>query len=565
MARTGARYTSGLAVAAALTLLADTVAPAAAEPRRETLPDISVLLATPQTGNQLWNTAVSRARANAAANTVETGLGPDQELAPRSVLVDTDADATQHVRFDRRWHGLPVLGGDLVVHQSPDGAFQSADGYLATTPESDEPRVSAERASRLALREARRRLASAPSSGLAAPRLAVDAFGAEPVLVWDTLVTGTADDATPSRLHVLVDAATGRIRNRYDEVHTVRDRQDRAEQRPAPTPATGQGNGLRLGRVGLDTVRADGSYQLVDPVRGSTSVHDEQRVEGRQVGKVFTDADNQWGDGTLADPATVAVDAQAAAANTWDFYRAAFGRLGVRGDAKGPRLRVHYGNEFRNAYWDDECFCARFGDGRGNTKPFVSLDFVAHELSHGFNKATANLVYTGEAGGLNEANSDIMGTLAEFHAQHPADPGDYLIAEELDLWGDGRPLRRMDHPSTDSYQSPDCWSKAVAGYDPHKSSGIGRHWFYLLAEGSGEKTVNGVAYSSPTCDGSTLDGIGRDEAGKVWFRAMTTYLTSKSTYADARRATVRAAGDVFGATDPRTAAVRETWTAVGVE
>ena len=29
----------------------------------------------------------------------------------------------------------------------------------------------------------------------------------------------------------------------------------------------------------------------------------------------------------------------------------------------------------------------------------------------------------------------------------------------------------------------------------HYSSGIGNHFFYLLAEGSGAKTLNGVSYN----------------------------------------------------------------------
>ena len=36
-----------------------------------------------------------------------------------------DADGTEHVRFDRTYNGLPVIGGDLVVH-SRNGQFKSA-------------------------------------------------------------------------------------------------------------------------------------------------------------------------------------------------------------------------------------------------------------------------------------------------------------------------------------------------------------------------------------------------------------------------------------------------------
>ena len=43
-----------------------------------------------------------------------TRLDADQALSARSVA--TDKDGTTHVRFDRTFRGLPVVGGDLVVH-----------------------------------------------------------------------------------------------------------------------------------------------------------------------------------------------------------------------------------------------------------------------------------------------------------------------------------------------------------------------------------------------------------------------------------------------------------------
>ena len=82
----------------------------------------------------------------------------------------------------------------------------------------------------------------------------------------------------------------------------------------------------------------------------------------------------------------------------------------------------------------------------------------------------------------------------------------------------------------------------------HYSSGPANHFFYLLAEGSGAKTINGIAYNSPTCNGSTVTGIGRDAAAKIWYRALTVYMTSSTNYAGARVADVNAATDLYGAT-----------------
>ena len=152
--------------------------------------------------------------------------------------------------------------------------------------------------------------------------------------------------------------------------------------------------------------------------------------------------------------------------------------------------------------------------------------------------------------------------MVEFFANNPNDPGDYLIGEEFDLKNHAG-LRRMDNPAADG-QSANCWSSGVGNLDVHYSSGVGNHFFYLLAEGSGAKTINGVAHNSPTCNGSTVTGIGRDAAQKIWFRALTVYMTSGTTYAQARTATLNAARDLYGAGSANYNAVAAAWSAVSV-
>ena len=98
----------------------------------------------------------------------------------------------------------------------------------------------------------------------------------------------------------------------------------------------------------------------------------------------------------------------------------------------------------------------------------------------------------------------------------------------------------------------------------HYSSGVGNHFFYLLAEGSGQKTIGDKVHNSPTCNGSTIAGIGRSDAEKIWFRALTVYMTSGTTYAQARTATLNAATDLFGASSNQRAVVAAAWSAVGV-
>jgi len=204
-----------------------------------------------------------------------------------------------------------------------------------------------------------------------------------------------------------------------------------------------------------------------------------------------------------------------------------------------------------------------YGDGDGtNYGPLVSLDVAGHEMSHGVTENSAGLTYSGESGGLNEATSDIFGTMVEFYAANANDPGDYLIGEEFDLKNHVG-FRRMDNPASDG-SSFNCWSSTAGSSDVHYSSGIGNHFFYLLAMGSGAKTLNGVNYNSPTCNGSTVTGIGNTAAAAIWYRALTVYMTSSTNYAGARTATLNAAKDLYGAGSTNYNAVAAAWSAVNV-
>jgi Zn-dependent metalloprotease len=204
-----------------------------------------------------------------------------------------------------------------------------------------------------------------------------------------------------------------------------------------------------------------------------------------------------------------------------------------------------------------------YGDGDSNTHPLTSLDVAGHEMSHGVTANTAGLDYSGESGGLNEATSDIFGTGVEFYAGNSSDVGDYLIGEKIDINGDGSPLRYMDKPSKDG-GSADSWSSSVGGLDVHNSSGVANHFFYLLSEGSGSKTINGVSYNSPTSNGSTVTGIGRDKALQIWYKALTEQFTSTTNYKAARTGTLAAASDLYGASSTEYKTVAAAWSAVNV-
>jgi Zn-dependent metalloprotease len=504
-------------------------------------------------------TAIDNAASALAEHAASLGLTAAQGTSVRDVIVDKDG--TQHVRYDRTYRQLPVLGGDFVVHLAPDGTYRSANRAtkgeisLATVT----PALSAPKAADVATNALRAvHLGETLKKITAKPRLVVDALHGAPRLAWQTNVAALDSAGNPVARAVLTDAGTGAQIDAWDTLET----------------ASGDGKSLYGGTVPLETTLSGSTYQLKDPTRGNTYTGDAANKTdlcifgiciSRAPATLFTDADNHWGTGAAGDRSTAAVDAQYGTDVTWDYYKNVHGRNGIANDGKGSYNRVHYGNSYNNAFWDDSCFCMTYGDGDGTQLgPLVSLDVAGHEMSHGVTSKTANLTYSGESGGLNEATSDIFGTLVEFHANNSSDVGDYLIGEKIVRSGFGRDaLRYMDKPSKDG-NSADYWSSSVGSLDVHYSSGVANHFAYLLAEGSGTKTVNGVTYNSPTYNGSTVTGIGRDKLGKIWYRALTVYMTSSTNYAGARTATLNAARDLYGAGSTEYNAVAAAWSAVNV-
>ncbi|TWP49505.1 M4 family metallopeptidase [Lentzea tibetensis] len=486
-------------------------------------------------------TALRFAEQQASAIGSAIGLSGQEQLVPKDVV--TDADGTRHLRYDRTYNGLRVIGGDMVVRQTGSGEIRSVEkaSKAQLTNLSVTPDIAAPAAANAAV---------AGQPGVqwtqAAPKLVVYALDTAPVLAWETVLSGIKADQTPSDVHVFTDAKSGKVLLTYDDTHH----------------ASGTGASTYSGTVSLETTQSGSSFQLKDPVRGNQQVNNLNNGSG--TGTLFTDADNKWGNGTYTDKATAGVDAAFGAAKTWDYYKNVHGRSGIKNNGVGALSKVHYGNNYVNAFWSDGCFCMTYGDGAQNRNPLTSIDVAAHEMSHGVTSATAGLIYSGESGGLNEATSDIFGSTVEFYANTSADVGDYLIGEKINIRGDGKPLRYMDKPSKDA-RSLDYWSTSAGSVDVHYSSGIANHFFYLLSEGSTPKTINGVAYNSPTVDGQPVTGITRAKAEKIWYRALTTKFTSSTKYAAARTGTLAAAADLYGATSAEYAAVNRAWAAVNVK
>jgi len=474
--------------------------------------------------------------------------------------VVVDADGTEHVRFTRSYRGLPVIGGDLVVH-SRGGQFKSASLSLKSSERPGlQPKLSADEAMLAAGADFGGKLEDIGSKGLV-----VYARGAKPVLAYELRVRGLSQRDGEADMRYFVDARTGKVLDKWNIIHTA--------------AATGIGQTLFLGDVQMTTNSISGGYQLVDPLRGGGNTRDGL---GKEISRVYstaaimTDADNNWGNNTESLVASEASDAHFGVGLTWDYYKTVFGRNGIYDDGVGVKSIVNV--LFRssgpatggNAAWYGAPYkFMAYGLGTSTWYPVVSIDVAGHEMTHGVTEATSDLAYSDDAGGLNEAASDIMGTMVEYFANNANDVPDYMIGEKIYRSNpDGKKaLRYMFRPGdADAGRSYNCYpAGGFAGVDPHYSSGPANHFFYLLAEGAVSPSGFSYTASQLVCNGDTgVTGIGRDAAQRIWYRALTVYFTSSETYPQARTATLQAATDLYGAGSAQYNAVARAWSAVGV-
>ncbi len=485
---------------------------------------------------------VTAAKATVVQHANRFGFGPGQQLIVSDVITDKQGAA---VRFDRTYRGLPVIGGDFVVHVTTSGAYRYGDGRkVVGLPASVTPSVSATVAGKAAAATVGYPVAKSSS------KLVIYTGARSSTLAWQVTTAGKVPGIHGDLTYV--SATTGRTLASWATVENSND--------------TGTGKTLYSGTVKLKDVKKGTKYKLTDNTRGKQNIYDAHNQE-ITAGTLFTDKNNVWGNGKDSSRESAGADAAYGLAATWDYYLHVYGRDGIADDGVAAKAYVHVYSNYVNASWDDSCFCMRFGDGSSASGigSLVSLDVAGHEMTHGVTSRTAKLVYAGESGGLNESTSDVQGTAIEWLANNANDVPDYVIGEEIFRHYDPAVnyIRRMDKPSMDG-ASADCWYNGVGNLNVHYSSGVGNHAFYLLSEGSGAKTINGIKYNSPTCDGSTVTGIGHVKAAAIWYKALTENWVSTTNYHDARVGMLKAAKDLYGRNSTEYNAVNKAWAAVSV-
>ncbi|MEH7610048.1 M4 family metallopeptidase [Gottfriedia acidiceleris] len=453
------------------------------------------------------------------------------------------------LRLQQVYNGVPVWGSTQTALVADDGVLTAFSGTVAPNLDTkkglkSEKKVNANKSIKIAEAD----LGYAPIYEKdPTANLVVYTNGDEATYAY--LVNLNFLSPKPGNFNYFIDASTGKILNSYNNL-------DEADSSAPPTKpggttsstnTTGTGVGVLGDTKTLNMTVSGSSYYLQDRLRGSGIFTYDAANKQRLAGTLWTSPDNLLN--STYDAA--AVDAHYFAGLTFDYYKNVFGRNSY--DNKGGALKssVHYSRNYNNAFWNGTQMV--YGDGDGTT--FIPLsggiDVVAHELTHAVTETSSNLTYQNESGALNEAISDIFGTLIEFYNNKNPD---YLIGEDIytpKIAGDA--LRSMSDPT--KYGDPDNYANRYTGTSDnggvHTNSGIINKAAYLIAKG-------GTAY------GVSVTGIGNDKLAQIFYRANTVYLTASSTFSQARAACVQAASDTYGANSAEVTTVNKAFDAVGV-
>ena len=257
----------------------------------------------------------------------------------------------------------------------------------------------------------------------------------------------------------------------------------------------------------------------------------------------ITSSTNSWGDKT-------SVSAHYNGGLAYEYFENTFGRNSINGNGGNIISLINVldenGQKMDNAYWNGQAMF--YGDGKQafNAPLAKASDVAGHEMSHGVIQAEANLEYQGQSGALNESFADVFGAMI--------DREDWKIGEEISnsaVFPSGT-MRDMQNPnnggnSNNFYWQPDHMNdfqnlpNTPQGDNGgvHINSGIPNHAFYLFAT-----------------------TVGKTKAERVYYKALTDYLSKSSQFIDQRNAVIQAAQDLYGTTEVN--AAKNAFNQVGI-
>jgi Zn-dependent metalloprotease len=468
------------------------------------------------------------ARASTSAASLVVSRPAFLHASPNDAFVQGNVISSQglfYVPHERTYAGLPVVGGDFVLVVNGTGQVTYTSSALERTI--DIPSIKPTLSQAAAETIATKRLRSV--TRVEGTQLVVNALGTPARLAWESTVNGFGDNGI-SRLTVDVDAMTGAVLR--EQEHVLYGTGTSAWSGPNP--------------VALNTTQSGTTFSMKDPTITNLSCQDAAN------NTTFSGSDDLWGNGNATVRETGCVDAlfgaqvEARMLSTW------LGRNAM--DGVGGAWPIRVGLADVNAFYDG----TQVQVGHNNANQWIgAIDVIAHEMGHGIDDHTPGGI---SGSGTQEFVADTFGAATEGFANEPApfDVPDFTVGEQINLVGTG-PIRNMANPSLIS-NNPNCFSSSIPNTEVHAAAGPGNHWFYLLAQGS--NPTNGFP-TSPTCNNSTVVGLGTQTAITIMYNAMLLKTTGFS-YPKYRTATLQAAKNLFPGSCTQFNTVKAAWDAVSV-
>ncbi len=510
-----------------------------------------------------------------------------------------DNQDRQHIRLQQRYQGLPVYGGDIVLHEA-DGLVYLFNGrYFPTptldnlTPQTDEVAaqeiVKADVEQHTAfkdLNDFERQLQPLPQLEAELLIYHPDENPDIPLLTWHI----TARPNLVSRWEYFVDATNGNILHQYNNICQIhggrcaehphgshptdisrlegatpqfakaRNPQQTVYEMPPPGPETANAVDLKGITRLIHVYEQGGTYYMIDASRdmfssGLSNIPDEPvgavwTINGNNnspqnnsfQASHITSSNNNWNNAT-------AVSAHFNGGVAFEYFKQTFGRNSINGQGGNIVSLINItesnGDDMDNAFWNGQAIW--YGNGnQAFNHPLPKADDVAgHEMAHGVIQSTANLQYQNESGALNESFADIFGAMI--------DRNDWKIGEEVSnpsVFPSGT-MRDMQNPHNggsslnDFYYQPAHYNERYTGTADnggvHINSGIPNYAYYLFASNS---------------------VVGKDKAEQVFYKALDDYLVASSQFVDLRNAVLQAATDLYGSAVSNAAA--DAFSQVGI-
>ncbi len=479
---------------------------------------------------------------------------PSEEF--RIIKTQEDDLGFTHIKFQQEIKDIPVYGAEVIYHFNDKESFLN--GRYEATPilESYEPSFAMEVAKEIAIKDI---------GGITKPEN--DKFGlfdfekiTSELVIYEGKLTYQMSvyKNIVDLWEYFVDARTGEIIHKHTNMckfhnHKSSDKDCKHSEEddnivpPVAGPVISNATDLFGTTRQINTYEVNGTFYMIDAARTMFDATNSN-IPDDPIGTIWTidafntspENDNFQFDHVLSNNINFSgnqtgVSAQYNGGQAYQYFKNVHDRESINGAGGNVigliNIADEDGSSLGNAFWNG--IAIFYGNGDNSFRPLArGLDVAGHEMAHGVVQSTANLVYQGESGALNESFADVFGAMI--------DREDWLIGEDVvntSVFPSGA-LRSLEDPHNGAAPGdfnkgwqPKKYSERFTGTEDnggvHFNSGIPNHAFYLFANNS---------------------DVGKLRAEKVYYRALDMYLTKSAQFIDARIAIVQAAQDLYGTT-----------------